>query len=129
MGLEWNARDLVDCALVPEWVDHQPYRFPIPDTEVSCIASGACRLLCDIQTDLSTNTVAWHYRAAHRVLTREGAERVAHFVVDFDPGYQRLEVHFIRVVRGAERIEHARPEPSRSCAGRAISNVWCSTDT
>lgn len=110
MGLEWNARDLVDCALVPEWVDHQPYRFPIPDTEVSCIASGACRLLCDIQTDLSTNTVAWHYRAAHRVLTREGAERVAHFVVDFDPGYQRLEVHFIRVVRGAERIEHARPE-------------------
>jgi transglutaminase-like putative cysteine protease len=110
VGLEWNARDLVDCAPVPEWVDHQPYRFPIPETEAACIANGTCRLLFDAQTDLSTNAVAWHYRVAQSVLTREGAERVAHFVVDFDPGYQRLEVHFIRVIRGGECIEHARPE-------------------
>ncbi|WFU81861.1 DUF3857 domain-containing protein [Bradyrhizobium sp. CIAT3101] len=108
--MEWNARDLVHCAAVPDWVDHQPYRFPIPDTEVSCIANGVCRLLSDIQTDLSTGTVAWHYRVANRVLTREGAERTAHFMVDFDPGYQRLEVHFISVVRGGERIEHAKPD-------------------
>lgn len=110
MGLEWNARDLIHCAPVPDWVDHQPYRFPIPETEVSCISNGTCRLLCDVQTDLSTDTVAWHYRTASRVLTRDGAERAAHFVVEFDPGYQRLDVHFIRVVRGAERIEHARPD-------------------
>lgn len=110
MGLEWSARDLVHCAPVPDWVDYQPYRSQIPDTETSCIANGTCRLLYDIQTDLSQGSPAWHYRAAHRVLTREGAERAAHFVVDFDPGYQRLEVHFISILRGGDRIEHAKPE-------------------
>lgn len=28
-------------------------------------------------------------------------------MVEFDPLYQRLEVHFVRVLRGGERIEHA----------------------
>jgi len=31
-------------------------------------------------------------------------------VAEFDPGFQRIEVHFVSVVRGGERIEHARPE-------------------
>jgi transglutaminase-like putative cysteine protease len=94
---------------VPDWVDHQPYRPEIEDTDGSCIANGTCRLLYDAQVDLSGAEPVWHYRTVQRVLTREGAERAAHIVADFDPGYQRLEIHFVRVVRGGDCIEHAAP--------------------
>jgi hypothetical protein len=63
--------------------------------------------LCDIQVDLSGAEFAWHSRTVQRVLTREGAQRVAHFVAEFDREYQRLEVHFIRVFRDEESVEHA----------------------
>jgi hypothetical protein len=54
-------------------------------------------LLQDTQVDLSGAEPAYHFRTAQRVLTRAGAERVAHFVAEFDPAYQGLEVHFIRL--------------------------------
>jgi Domain of Unknown Function with PDB structure (DUF3857) len=108
--LERTAREPVHCVPVPDWVDHQSYRTSVPDTDVSCISNGLCRLLYDVQVDLSQGDPVWHVRTVQRVLTREGAERAAHVVADFDPGFQRLEVHFVRVVRGSERIEHAKPE-------------------
>lgn len=95
---------------VPDWVDHQPYLSNIPNTDTSCIANGLCRLLCDVQVNLSDGDVVWHFRTIQRVLTREGAQQVANVVLDFDPGFQRLEVHFVRVVRGGNYIEHAKPE-------------------
>ena len=110
MKLEGIAQDLVHCAALPDWVDHQPYPSEIPDAEASCIANGSCRLLNDIQVSLCSPEQAWHCRTVQRVLTREGAERVAHVVAEFDPGFQRIEVHFIRVIRGDESIEHAKPE-------------------
>jgi transglutaminase-like putative cysteine protease len=108
--LERTAQDLVRCVPPPDWIDHQPYQSDIPGTEVSCVASGLCRLLYDSQLDLRNSEQAWHHRTVQRVLTREGAERAAHVVVEFDPGYQRIEVHFVRVLRGAEVIEHAKAD-------------------
>jgi transglutaminase-like putative cysteine protease len=43
------------------------------------------------------------------VLTREGAQLATHFMAEFDPLYQRLEVHFVRILRGDECFEHAIP--------------------
>lgn len=104
-----GSPDKVRCVPVPDWIEHKPYLSQMPETEVFCVANGICRLLCDIQVDLSGGELAWHSRTAQRVLTREGAERAAHFVAEFDPGFQRIDVHFIRLLRGEECIEHARP--------------------
>src|SRR5215217_6246783 len=98
--LERIAQDLVHCVPLPDWVDYRPYRSDIPDTEVACVGNGTCRLLSDAQLNLRHPEQAWHCRTAQRVLTREGAQRVAHVVAEFDPGYQRIEVHFVRVIRG-----------------------------
>lgn len=108
--LERIAQHLVQCIPPPDWINHQPYRSEIPDTDVSCVAGGLCRLLYDSQLDLLNSEQAWHHRTVQRVLTREGAERAAHVVVEFDPGYQRIEVHFARVLRGPEVIDHARAD-------------------
>lgn len=99
----------VRCAPIPVWVEHRPYLLRPPESETSCIANGICRLLSDVQVDLRGPELAWHSRTAQRVLTREGAQLVAHFMAEFDPLYQRLEVHFIRISRGEECFEHAVP--------------------
>jgi hypothetical protein len=104
-----GSPDKVRCTPVPNWVEHTPYLVRPPEGETSCIANGTCRLLSDVQVDLRGPELAWHSRAAQRVLTREGAQLVAHFMADFDPLYQRLEVHFIRVLRSEECFEHAIP--------------------
>jgi transglutaminase-like putative cysteine protease len=100
----------VGCVAVPKWVEHAPYRRQAEASEDACVANGVCRLLYDCQIDLSHPERSWHHRTAERVLTRVGVERVSHFVTDFDPAYERLEINFVRVVRGEESIEHARPD-------------------
>src|SRR5262249_2035195 len=65
------------------------------------------RLLNDVQIDLDPSKSAWHHRRAQRVLTRAGAEQAAHFLAEFDPTYQRLDVHYIRVLRGELTFDHA----------------------
>lgn len=106
---EGSTQEQVRLAPLPDWVNHVSWSLQPPDGEDSCIGNGTCRLLLDVQADLSGEVQAWHVHAAQRILTREGAERAAHFVAEFDPAYQRLEVHFIRLLRGQERIEHAVP--------------------
>jgi hypothetical protein len=92
---------------VPPWVQYLPYSSDVPDSSDDAIANGVCRLLQETQVDLTGPECAWHSRTAQRVLTRAGAERVAQFVAEFDPAYERLDVHFIRVLRGSETIDHA----------------------
>jgi transglutaminase-like putative cysteine protease len=65
--------------------------------------------LYDSQISLRQPGVAWHVRVVQRILTRAGAERAAHVALEFDPAHERLYVHCIRVWRGEQCIEHARP--------------------
>jgi Domain of Unknown Function with PDB structure (DUF3857) len=104
-----GAADRFRCVPVPGWVRHESYASQTPASEDTSV-NGLCRLLNDLQFDLSGPEIARHCRASQRVLSRAGAERAAHFVVEFDPAYERLEVHFIRILRGQDYIEHARTE-------------------
>jgi hypothetical protein len=98
-----GSPNAIQCAPVPDWIEHEPYLLQMPEAGDAWHANGI-----DIQVDLSGFEFAWHCRTVQRVLTRTGAERAPHFVAEFDPAYQRLQVHFIRVLRGEECIEHAR---------------------
>jgi hypothetical protein len=104
-----DSADAVRCTPVPDWVDHEPYASPPPQPDDASVSNGVGLLLCDNQIDLAGPEFGWHCRTAQRVATRAGSERIAQFGVEFDPAFQRLEVHFVRVLRGAERIEHASP--------------------
>jgi len=97
----------VHCAPAPDWVLEHPFD---PATREDATGQGVCRLLQDEQIDLTGPEQASFRHTAQRVLTRAGAELVSHFAVEFDPGHHRLEVHFLRVWRGGDCIEHARPE-------------------
>ena len=95
---------------LPAWVEHAPYAVP-PDTSAArFIDNGLCRLLSESQVNLCLPERQWHFRRVQKVLTRAGAERVSHFGVDFDPAYEQVEVHHVRIVRDGQAIEHARAD-------------------
>src|SRR5690606_20802924 len=81
--------------------------YTIPQTaNPHFIAQGVCVLLDDSQIDLTGEDRAWYYRRAELVTAPAGAERVAQFGVNFDPAFERVDVHSIAVIRGGQRIEH-----------------------
>lgn len=100
----------VRCVPPPDWVVQKPYRSETLEEGHPCVGNGVCRLLHDSQVNLGGREFGWYSRTVQRVLTRAGAERASHFAVEFDPSYERLDVHFIRVWRGEACLEHARPE-------------------
>ncbi|CAL80283.1 conserved hypothetical protein; putative transglutaminase-like enzyme, putative cysteine protease [Bradyrhizobium sp. ORS 278] len=101
--------DEVSYTPVPAWFDLAPYQTEPSVDQDAFIANGVCRLLTEVQVNLTGPKPCWTYRGAQRILTKEGAERASHIVVDFDPGYQRLDVHTVRILRGDQCIDHARP--------------------
>jgi hypothetical protein len=108
-----GAPDAIRCVPVPCWVEHDAYLSQMPEANDACVANGVCRLLQDIQVDLTGSEFAWHFWTAQRVLTRAGAERIAQFGAEFDPAFQRCAV------------KNASSTPSRahsSCCG--VKPLW-----
>lgn len=93
-------------AAEPMFVDLQPYEIPqTPDPRF--ITSGISALLEDIQIDLCGPERAWFYRRADLITATVGAERVAQFSASFDPAYERLDIHALRIIRDGKVINHA----------------------
>src|SRR5215510_14273088 len=102
-------RELTPGATVtpaPAWADLAPYQIPATPNP-HFISQGVCVLLDDSQIDLCGPERAWFYRRAEMVTAPAGAERAAQFSVNFDPAFEHVEVHWVAVIRGGRRIEHA----------------------
>jgi transglutaminase-like putative cysteine protease len=98
--------DQVSYAALPPWVRYQPWPEEIEDPHGAWTDNGLLRVLHETQTSLLQPGAAYHIHVVQRVLTRAGAERAAQLVFEFDPTYERLELHHIRVWRGQSCVEH-----------------------
>jgi len=108
-----SAADAVRCLPPPEWVTHRPYADAVSADGVSAaddayVDGGVLRVLYDSQTNVDEVGFSQHLRTVQRVITRSGAERAAHFAVEFDPTFQQVTLHVIRVHRSSLRIDHAK---------------------
>src|SRR5580658_9354683 len=74
---------------LPEWVKYQPWPEEIEDPQGAWTDNGVLRLLHETQVSLLQAGFASHVRAVQRVLTRNGAERAAQLIAEFDPAYER----------------------------------------
>ncbi len=102
------AQERVQCSPLPDWVVHEPCRLAVAgSSNEAYTGNGLLRLLRETQVDLTGFEQASFQRATVKVLTRSGAEQVAHFTIEFDPAYDRVDIHFIRVLRNGECHEHS----------------------
>ncbi|MES1197484.1 MAG: DUF3857 domain-containing protein [Pseudomonadota bacterium] len=93
-------------APTPPWVEQDLINTGAP-IDPHFISGGLCALLDDTQIDLCGEERAWFRRRAFAVTAPGAAERVAQFNTTYDPRYERLEIHAVRVLRGAEVFEYA----------------------
>lgn len=111
-GVEQDRREITAGAVIaamPDWVDLSAYEIPArPNPHF--IAGGVCALLDDAQIDLCAGERAWFHRRADLVTAPAGAERVAHFSASFDPAFERLEIHSVKVIREGEAIDWTHAE-------------------
>lgn len=96
-------------AAYPAWADLSAYDIPAR-ANPHFISGGVCALLDDAQIDLCGPERAWLHRRADLVTAPAGAERVAHFSASFDPAFERLEIHAVKVIRDGEAIDWTHAE-------------------
>src|SRR5689334_22135954 len=92
-------------ASTPDWVDLTPYDIPATPNP-HFVSGGLCTLLEDTQIDLCGEERAWSYRRAEMIIAAAGAESAAEFNASFDPAYERLEIHALKVIRDGVVIDH-----------------------
>jgi transglutaminase-like putative cysteine protease len=66
-------------------------------------------LLDDKEVRLSEKTVERFYRHVESVDKAPGLQTVSKLQFEFEPSYQSLAIHFIKIIRGGQTIEALRP--------------------
>ena len=91
---------------VPGWVTPlEPDRSPRPHPETT---SGAESLVDDTQLRFGARQRARYLHFADRVITAEGIDYLSPLRIEFDPGYEQLQLHFVRIHRGGRTIDVLR---------------------
>ena len=92
----------------PAWVE--PIAAPLDAKAPSgSISGGVEYLLADRQTRLEAHDRVAYNHYAMRALTGEGVEEAAHIQVSFDPTYQTLTLHSVKVHRGGQVLSRLVP--------------------
>jgi len=92
----------------PAWVEPVPVPLQVqapPGTSTG----GVQYLLADRQTRLEAHDRLVYRHFAMRPLTGDGVEDVAHVQVSFDPSYETLTLHAIKVLRGGRVLSRLDP--------------------
>lgn len=92
----------------PSWVEriHLPAEGEIPQAE---LRDGVYILLFERQTRVTTNVVETFDRFARRIVSQPGVDATSQITIDFDPTYQELVIHSVRIRRGDEDLDALDP--------------------
>lgn len=90
-----HADRSVRTGRAPGWVRS----VPVPDAAAPATAAGEYWLLFDHQSRFGA-TVDRYTHVAARVLSTEGIGQISELTVDFEPSYQHLTLHSVRIRRG-----------------------------
>ena len=98
------AQNAVSVAPVPDWVTplEADLEAPTPDS----IGDGEFYLLHDRQLKTGPDGESWYFHSAVRIANEAGMERNSTLTINYDPSYERLTYHRVRVIRDGEVIDH-----------------------
>jgi len=80
------------------WADLPAFAKSEPTNPENCL-NGRCAWLSDTQIELSTAGQKWLSRTIYEVTSPEGLQAAGTFEADFDPSFQQLALHHLRVIR------------------------------
>jgi transglutaminase-like putative cysteine protease len=91
----------VEFATAEPWVEVAAFERPaaVPDGSID---GGRRFWLSDAQINLCMGRRAWFSRVVTEVVSPDGLQSTAQISLDFEPTFERLTIHHIRVLRGGE---------------------------
>jgi transglutaminase-like putative cysteine protease len=89
----------VGFAPAGDWVAPQTFERWTPSV-AQTVDGGRRYWLSDSQWNLSGGGHVWYHRVVTEVVAGDGLQSVASISIDFDPSYQSLDIHHLRVLRG-----------------------------
>ena len=90
------------------WIRTIDFRADLTN-EPTPAASSSSFLLDDHQTKVGEKTVDHYYHHVHRIETSAGLGDLSQLRFAFEPSYQQLAIHFIRIHRGQSLIDGLKP--------------------
>ena len=109
LGFSVQAAEQVLFAAAPSWL--QP--LSIPQSSSQAPIEGQRYLLVDRQYYLDSQQIQRFNRYVVQVTSTEGLEKAAQLTFDFDPGYETLTIHQVRVWRNGQPLDRLEPQELR----------------
>jgi len=106
IGLSWYSFAQVQQKNTPNWVQKITYDV-VPNIDLDENSQGIVRLLYDHQVNRSTQEI--YYRNVTKIEENVGLQIGSSISVDYDPSYQKLTFHEIKVVRDGNTISKLNP--------------------
>ena len=93
----------------------QPWVRTISGSEAGAGSAGrsSTRLLDDIQVKLGRNTVDRYYHFVTRIDNTAGLDDLSQLRFYFEPSFQQLTIHYVRIVRGGKAVDVLKPAEVR----------------
>lgn len=82
----------------PDWINEQAID-PLESVPEAEISSGVYYQLVDIQIKADSPKDHWYFKAAIKIVSRQGLENASQFSFTFDPSYEKAELHSIQIIR------------------------------
>ena len=102
-----------DVAAPPAWVELASVN-PALVAPQHQVRYGIYDLLSDHQVRVAGDGSVEHYfRIARRVLSSSGVQNASELSIDFDPSYEKLVLHDVRLLRGDVRVKTLDPDSIR----------------
>lgn len=99
-----HANDRISAAPTPHWVEQRaPDLTKTPRADE--VKNGQFYLLVERQTLVRSHSNDRYVRHAIAIVNEQGLEASSQITVTFDPSYESVQLHRIRVHRGARRID------------------------
>ena len=88
----------------PRWVTAAPTDLAA-ETKDNEDQSGSLTLLTDYQCRVTSVTTERYFHQMTRILNASGLENLSDIEMDFEPSYEKLTIHYIRLLRGNATID------------------------
>lgn len=94
----------VERSAAPAYV--QPVKTPGPRSErLKQVDGGLYDLLWDTQVQLADGTETTYRRRVYKIVDRSGLEDAAQLQANFDPAYEKLVIHQVRILRAGQVVD------------------------
>lgn len=109
-SLTASADEQVKFESAPQWV--QSIQLPTVSRQ-SAPVNGLRYLLIDRQVNLEARQVSQYSHYVMQISSTEGLEQASQLAFDFDPGFETLKIHQVRILRQGVYLDRLEPNELR----------------